>query len=83
MKYQVTAKYYTQPFSRVVLAFQAIYGMLQNFSSDALLPDDQLFYLGGLSDVRGFDENELMVDAFGDPVGGKHRWPVPSRPGLI
>lgn len=71
MKYQVTAKYYTQPFSRLVLAFQAIYGMLQNFSSDTLLPDDQLFYLGGLSDVRGFDENELMVDAFGDPVGGK------------
>ena len=71
MKYQVKAKYYMQPFSRLVLAFQAMYGTLQNFSDDALLPDDQLFYLGGISDVRGFDENELLVDDFGDPVGAK------------
>jgi outer membrane protein insertion porin family len=73
MKYQVKAKYYMQPFSRLVLAFQAMYGTLQNFSADAQLPDDQLFYLGGISDVRGFDENELLVDDFGDPVGGKTR----------
>ncbi len=73
MKYQIKAKYYTQPFSRLVLAFQAMYGTLQNFSSDTLLPDDQLFFLGGISDVRGFDENELLVDDFGDPVGGKNR----------
>lgn len=71
IKYQIKAKYYTQPFSRLVLAFQALYGTLQNFSSDALLPDDQLFFLGGISDVRGVGENELVVDAFGDPVGGK------------
>ena len=71
MKYQVKAKYYFQPFSRLVLAFQAMYGTLQNFSSDSQLPDDQLFYLGGISDVRGFDENELLVDDFGDPVGAK------------
>ncbi|WP_024335818.1 BamA/OMP85 family outer membrane protein [Desulfotignum balticum] len=71
MKYQANAKYYYQPFSRLVLAFQAMYGTLQNFSSDALLPDDQLFFLGGISDVRGVGENELVVDAFGDPVGGK------------
>ncbi len=71
MKYQVKAKYYTQPFSRVVLAFQAMYGTLQNFSSDSQLPDDQLFFLGGISDVRGFDENKLLVDDFGDPVGAK------------
>jgi len=71
MKYQIKTKYYTQPFSRLVLAFQAMYGTLQNFSSDALLPDDQLFFLGGISDVRGFGENELLVDSFGDPVGGK------------
>ncbi len=73
MKYEVKAKYYVQPFSRLVLAFQAMYGTLQNFSADAQLPDDQLFYLGGISDVRGFDENELLVDDFGDPVGGKTR----------
>jgi outer membrane protein insertion porin family len=71
MKYQVKAKYYIQPFSRLVLAFQGMYGTIQNFSPDAELPDDQLFFLGGISNVRGIDENELVVDAFGDPVGGK------------
>ena len=71
VKYQVKAKYYTQPFSRLVLAFQAMYGTIQNFSDDLDLPDDQLFFLGGISDVRGFAENELARDAFGDPLGGK------------
>ena len=71
VKYQVKAKYYIQPFSRLVLAFQAMYGTIQNFSDDVALPDDQLFFLGGISDIRGFGENELVVDAFGDPVGGK------------
>ncbi|MFO7910968.1 MAG: POTRA domain-containing protein, partial [Desulfotignum sp.] len=71
VKYQVKAKYYIQPFSRLVLAFQAMYGTIQSFSDDLDLPDDQLFFLGGISDVRGFDENELAVDTFGDPVGGK------------
>jgi outer membrane protein insertion porin family len=71
MKYEVRAKYYTQPFSRLVLAFQAMYGTIQNFSGAVDLPDDQLFFLGGISDVRGFGENELVQDAFGDPAGGK------------
>ena len=71
IKYQIKAKYYFQPFSRIVLAFQAMYGTIQNFSDDLDLPDDQLFFLGGISDVRGFGENELAVDGFGDPVGGK------------
>jgi outer membrane protein insertion porin family len=73
IKYQIKAKYYYQPFSRLVLAFQAMYGTIQNFSDDLDLPDDQLFFLGGISDVRGFGENKLAVDVFGDPVGGKTR----------
>ncbi|MDZ7665627.1 MAG: BamA/TamA family outer membrane protein [Desulfotignum sp.] len=73
IKYQIKAKYYYQPFSRLVLAFQAMYGTIQNFSDDLDLPDDQLFFLGGISDVRGFGENKLARDAFGDPVGGKTR----------
>ncbi|MCF8090868.1 MAG: BamA/TamA family outer membrane protein [Desulfotignum sp.] len=73
VKYQVKAKYYFQPFSRLVLAFQAMYGTIQNFSADSELPYDQLFFLGGISDVRGVGENELVLDAFGDPLGGKTR----------
>jgi len=46
-------------------------GYIQNFADDSNLPDDQLFFLGGIADVRGFDENELLVDGSKDPVGGK------------
>ncbi len=35
------------------------------------VPDDQLFFLGGTSDVRGFKENMLLFDANKDPVGGR------------
>jgi outer membrane protein insertion porin family len=36
-----------------------------------VIPDDQLFYLGGTSTVRGFDENLLRADAGGTAVGGR------------
>jgi outer membrane protein insertion porin family len=71
IKYRVKAKYYFQASPRLVLAFQGMYGFIQNFGSDSQLPDDQLFFLGGISDVRGFGENELIIDSFGDPVGGQ------------
>jgi outer membrane protein insertion porin family len=35
------------------------------------VPDDQLFFLGGITDVRGFRENMLLFDAANDPVGGR------------
>jgi outer membrane protein insertion porin family len=35
------------------------------------IPDDQLFFLGGTSDIRGFRENMLLFDANKDPVGGR------------
>ena len=71
IKYQVKTKYYFQVFPRLVMAFQGIYGFIQNLGTDSRLPDDQLFFLGGISDIRGFGENELFIDGFGDPVGGK------------
>ena len=39
-------------------------------SSDKV-PNDQLFYLGGTSSVRGFEENLLRFEKKGDPVGGR------------
>ena len=35
------------------------------------MPDDQLLFLGGITDVRGFDENLLLFDDEGDPLGGR------------
>ncbi len=71
IKYRAKAKYYFQPLPELVLAFQGMYGFIQDLGNDALFPDDQLFFLGGISDVRGFGENELFIDSFGNPVGGK------------
>jgi len=71
IKYKAKAKYYHQLFPRVVMACQGMLGYIQNFADDSNLPDDQLFFLGGIADVRGFDENKLLVDGFNDPVGGK------------
>jgi outer membrane protein insertion porin family len=41
------------------------------FGQRTLVPDDQLFFLGGIQSVRGFKENLLRFDSQGDPVGGK------------
>jgi outer membrane protein insertion porin family len=41
------------------------------YTNSELVPDDQLFYLGGIQSVRGFDENLLRFDSEGKPVGGK------------
>ncbi|MBC8441604.1 MAG: BamA/TamA family outer membrane protein [Deltaproteobacteria bacterium] len=71
IKYRAKAKYYFQAFPKLVLAFQGMYGFIQNIGTDSRLPDDQLFFLGGISDVRGFGENELFIDSLGDPAGGK------------
>ncbi|OQY52890.1 MAG: outer membrane protein assembly factor BamA [Desulfobacteraceae bacterium 4572_89] len=71
IKYEAKAKYYFQISPRFVLAFQGMYGFIQNFGSVSQLPDDQLFFLGGISDVRGFGENELLINELGEPVGGK------------
>ena len=71
IKYRAKAKYYYQVFPRLVMAFQGMIGYIQNFARDSKLPDDQLFFLGGISDVRGFDENELIIDSLQNPAGGK------------
>ncbi len=71
IKYKIKAKYYHQLFPWVVMACQGMAGYIQNFADNSDLPDDQLFFLGGIADVRGFDENELIIDGFKDPVGGQ------------
>jgi len=46
-------------------------GQVVPYSESELVPDDQLFFLGGIRDVRGFEENLLRFDSSGDPVGGR------------
>jgi outer membrane protein insertion porin family len=71
LKYQFDGRYYISPFSRLTFAFLGRAGYLQAFGSSGTIPQDQLFHLGGISDVRGFAENMLRYDGMNNPVGGR------------
>jgi outer membrane protein insertion porin family len=62
-------KYYT-PVKNLTFALRGRVGHITAFGDAADIPEDQLFFLGGASTVRGFDENLLRFDASGNAVGG-------------
>jgi outer membrane protein insertion porin family len=70
-RYQFDTRYYWTPLEKVTLAGLARIGQVIPYADSELVPDDQLFFLGGIQSVRGFDENLLRVDSEGNPVGGK------------
>jgi outer membrane protein insertion porin family len=65
-------KGYISPWSRLTLAALGRIGNIRPWGGSDQVPEDQLFYLGGIRDVRGFDENLLWRDENGDALGGKH-----------
>lgn len=71
VRYLLDTRYFYQPTKRVTLAALARIGQVLPYSDNELVPDDQLFFLGGIQNVRGFDENLLRFDSEGNPVGGK------------
>ncbi|MDD9302951.1 MAG: outer membrane protein assembly factor BamA [Desulfobacter sp.] len=71
IKYQLEARYYYTLFSPLVMAFRGRYGFIQPYGANTRVPEDQLFFLGGTSSVRGFDENLLAYDTAGQAVGGR------------
>ncbi len=71
VRYQFDTRYYWTPFKRVTFAGLARIGQVIPYANSDLVPEDQLFYLGGIQSVRGFDENLLRVDSEGKPVGGE------------
>ena len=70
-RYEADLRYYHSPAERFTLAWLARFGHIQPYGSTRDLPVDQLFYLGGTNDVRGFEKNLLRRDADGRSVGGK------------
>ncbi|MDH3344047.1 MAG: outer membrane protein assembly factor BamA, partial [Desulfobacteraceae bacterium] len=62
-------KYYT-PIEKLTFALRGRVGDITPFGDDRLVTPDQLFFLGGTSTVRGFDENLLRFDSSGKAVGG-------------
>jgi len=71
VRYLFDTRYYHTPVEGLTLAGLARVGQVLPYSDGDLVPDDQLFFLGGIQDVRGFKENLLRFDSAGDPVGGK------------
>jgi outer membrane protein insertion porin family len=70
-KYRYDLRLYTTPIDRLTFAWLGRAGYIDPFGPAERIPDDQLFYLGGTSDVRGFRENMLRIDPIGSPVGGR------------
>ena len=62
-------KYYT-PIENLTFVLRGLVGDITPFEDRSTIPEDQLFFLGGTSTVRGFDENRLRFDSKGDAVGG-------------
>jgi outer membrane protein insertion porin family len=62
-------KYYT-PIENLSFALRGRVGDITPFEDASTIPEDQLFFLGGTSTVRGFDENLLRYDSAGNAVGG-------------
>jgi outer membrane protein insertion porin family len=70
-KYRFDTRFYWTPFTRLTFACYGRFGYIDPFDSEGNVPEDQLFFLGGTSDIRGFSENMLRYDISGKPRGGK------------
>jgi outer membrane protein insertion porin family len=62
-------KYYT-PIENLSFALRGRVGDITPFEDASTIPEDQFFFLGGTSTVRGFDENLLRFDSAGKAIGG-------------
>lgn len=71
LKYRADFRYFITPFSRLTFAGIARAGYIKPYGSFKTVPEDQLFFLGGTADVRGFDENLLSFDPQGNALGGR------------
>ena len=73
IRYNFDGRYFraSKIIPRVTFAHLARVGYIDPLGDVYDIPDDQLFFLGGTSDVRGFRENLLLFDESGDPVGGR------------
>ncbi len=71
LRYRIDARYFTTPWPRLTLAVLGRAGTIDPYGDEVKVPDDQLFFLGGIENVRGYDENLLAFNADHDPLGGR------------
>ena len=70
-KYRFELRGFTSPFKRLTFAGRGGFGDINPYGSAGAIPQDQLFFQGGTSSVRGFDENLFLYDSANNPVGGE------------
>ncbi len=71
IKYRYEARMYFQIHERIIFATRGRVGHIVPSGDNSVISEDQLFFLGGLSSVRGYDENRLRIDQTGDALGGR------------
>lgn len=71
VKPRLDFRYYLSPVKRLTFAWLGRGGIIIPYNNLNQFPEDQLFFLGGTLDVRGFGENMLRVSPEGKPVGGR------------
>lgn len=71
LKYGFDVRYYWTPLPKLTFALSHRWGHIEPYGSDEDIPDDQRFFLGGISDVRGFKENMLAYDENMEAAGGR------------
>lgn len=69
LRYRLDTRYYLSPLNRLTFAFSARWGYIEPMNSARIIANDQLYYLGGSANVRGFDENMLRYDTNNQPIG--------------
>lgn len=70
-RYKADLRVYHPLHPDLTLAGMVRMGYIVAFGENADIPEDQLFFLGGTLDVRGYKENLLQFDTESDPVGGR------------
>jgi len=71
VRYVFDTRYFYSPYDKITLAGMFRFGQVLPYSESGEILDDQLFYLGGIRNVRGFKQNLLRFDSDGFAVGGK------------
>ncbi len=70
-KYGMELRYYWSVSEDLVVAMRGRYGSMGTYGRNSHIADGYLYYLGGASTVRGFDENMLQYDDDDSAVGGR------------
>lgn len=71
IKYRFDTRYFRKLSKRLTLAGLLRFGYIDPYGAAGQVPEDVLFYLGGIGSIRGYKENTFEYDEEGDTIGGR------------